>query len=106
MERDAALRSGTMSCTAPKACAAMPHRKKADEHDARVPVVTSAPASARPTTAGLTKCVLDVTRVQHRTLLEAQPGAEYATTANRLTARRSTSAGPPADEQHHHERDR
>src|SRR5690554_3344128 len=54
-----ASRSGLISWIAPNACAAMPHKKKATRVSTIV-VLKCAPARIRPTTAGLTKWVLEV----------------------------------------------
>ena len=54
-----------------------------------------APASVSPTTAGLTKWVLDVIESSTGRSLKRRPGAEYAITANTLTVRLAHDAGPP-----------
>ncbi|MNI75750.1 hypothetical protein D3C73_1319300 [compost metagenome] len=75
MEPMPACRSGSMSWTAPKAWAAIPQRKKAASRITS-PGVTSAPASAKPTTAGLTKCVLDVSESKTGRSLKRSPATE------------------------------
>src|SRR5919107_899790 len=88
-------RSATMSCTAPKAWEAMPHRKKADS-DAHAVVSNVPPASTRPKTAGLAKWVLDVMESSSGRSLNRRPGTEYARTAKTLTASTAVEAGVPA----------
>src|SRR5690606_1290373 len=104
-----AVRSGPTSCTAPKACAAVPHRKKAVSSRI-VPVPRPSPspagspasraltpaATAKPTTAGLTKCVLEVIESRNGLSLNRSPFAEYATTAKALSVSHGHDGGPPA----------
>src|SRR5690606_23985249 len=87
--------SGTTSWTAPNACAATPQAKNAASTVTCV-VVKAAPASAKPYTAGLTKCVEEVTESRNGRSLNRSPGTEYAATANRLTASTAHDSGPPS----------
>ena len=75
MEPMPASRSGWTSCTAPKACEAMPHRKNATS-EATAVSPTGAPLSARPNTAGPTKWVEEVSESSTGRSLSRSPGAE------------------------------
>ena len=72
----------------------MPHRKNASRETAAV-VVRGAPVSARPKAAGPTKWADDVMESSTGRSLNRMPGAEYATTATRVTTRTTADAQDP-----------
>ena len=57
--------------------------------------VTPEPARASPTIAGVTKCRLEVTESRNARSLNRRRGAEYAITANTLTASHAVDAALP-----------